>query len=795
MVPPDRSSPSEALVERSRITTPVRLADVRPVGPPAHPNEPLLRISWSRYLAALQRYKWLMVGIVLAGTAAGFAVTRMLPPVYQVHSTLWISTETREPESATPIRAGANPRETSWPELLTSFAILEGVARKLSLYLSPEDPADSVVFAGFDIDRRFRPGTYELRVDGSGWQYQLLTGDGTQVQRGTVGDSIGRPLGIRWKPSPGALRPGQSVKFTLVTPREAAIDLRRSLTVGFSRESNLLSLTLKGDDPQRITRVMTAMLDQFIATAADLKRRTVTEVGRTLKEQMERAEKDLRDAEVELENFRVGTITLPSESGPSNGDGAATNPVIDGYFANQVEYDNARRDRQAVQSALAAVQAGTLDPSALWSVPVVQSTAPPTLRDALDELSAKQTELRAARRRYTDNHPAVRNLQREVEELSSTTIPRLVAGVTAELRRREQVLGSQVRNTERQLRSIPTRTTEETRLRRNVESRELLYTTLKQKYEEATLAEASAMPDVSILDAPVAPERPSSNRAPIIIFLAFLISAALAVAVAVLLDHVDAKFRYPEQAADEMGLEVIGALPALEQTSPEQRDPLEATQLIEALRSIRLNLMHAFNGQPQVMFTVSSPAPGDGKSLVSSHLAMSFAEAGARTILIDGDLRRGELHSRFNVKRQPGMLDFLDGDAELDDAMRVTAHENLTLMPRGTANHRAPELLISPKMSDLVETLKQRYDVIIFDSPPLGVGIDPFVLGTTTGSMLLVLRSGETNRRMAEAKLKLLERLPVRVLGTVLNDFRDDHAYAYYTYYESDAPKDEARMP
>src|SRR5512145_2365777 len=133
MGPPDRSSPPEARVERSRITTPVRLAEVRPVGPPAHPNEPLLRISWSRYLAALQRYKWLMVGIVLAGTAAGFAVTRMLPPVYQVHSTLWISTETREPESATPIRAGAKQRETSWPELLTSFAILEGVARKLSL--------------------------------------------------------------------------------------------------------------------------------------------------------------------------------------------------------------------------------------------------------------------------------------------------------------------------------------------------------------------------------------------------------------------------------------------------------------------------------------------------------------------------------------------------------------------------------------------------------------------------------------------------------------------------------------
>ena len=148
-----------------------------------------------------------------------------------------------------------------------------------------------------------------------------------------------------------------------------------------------------------------------------------------------------------------------------------------------------------------------------------------------------------------------------------TTIPHLVAGVLAELSRRESVLGAQLHRTARQLRDMPTRTMEENRLRRNVEAREQLYTTLKQKYEEATLAEASAMPDVSILDSPVAPERPSSNRAPFIILLAFVISAVIAVAVAVLLDRIDARFRYPEQAINEMGLEVLGAVPALKERS------------------------------------------------------------------------------------------------------------------------------------------------------------------------------------------------------------------------------------
>jgi capsular exopolysaccharide synthesis family protein len=183
------------------------------------------------------------------------------------------------------------------------------------------------------------------------------------------------------------------------------------------------------------------------------------------------------------------------------------------------------------------------------------------------------------------------------------------------------------------------------------------------------------------------------------------------------------------------------------------------------------------------MLTVSSPEPGDGKSLVSSNLALSFAEAGYRTLLIDGDIRRGELHRMFNTDRRPGLLDCLRGEATLEEIPRATTHNNLTLIPCGTRHHHGPELLGSAAMRDLMATLKARYNVIIVDSPPLGAGIDPFVLGTATGNIMLVLRSGETDRAMAEAKLKLLDRLPVRILGAVLNDVRtSDVQYKYYRY-------------
>ena len=137
----------------------------------------------------------------------------------------------------------------------------------------------------------------------------------------------------------------------------------------------------------------------------------------------------------------------------------------------------------------------------------------------------------------------------------------------------------------------------------------------------------------------------------------------------------------------------------------------------------------------------------------------------------------------FGTDRRPGLIDVLLGNAQADDVLRPASHRNLTLISCGTRHHHAPELLGSAAMRELLIELKGRYNAIIVDSPPLGAGIDPFVLGTATGNMLLVLRSGETDRKMAEAKLKLLDKLPVRILGAMLNDISAaDTAYKYYHY-------------
>jgi capsular exopolysaccharide synthesis family protein len=196
-----------------------------------------------------------------------------------------------------------------------------------------------------------------------------------------------------------------------------------------------------------------------------------------------------------------------------------------------------------------------------------------------------------------------------------------------------------------------------------------------------------------------------------------------------------------------------------------------------------MHVTQAFPRGTQVQLVISSAGPGEGKSLVAANLSLCFAEAGIKTLLIDGDIRRGQLHALFGVERRPGLVDVLMDSVSPDLTLRRTSHPCLTLMASGSRRQRGPEHLGSEAVRDLLNQFRSEYDVIIIDSPPLNAGIDPFVLSTLTGNMLFVVRSGVTDYKMAAAKLATMDRLPVRLLGAVLNGIRSQYSeYRYYSY-------------
>jgi len=742
-----------------------------PVGPP-----PLEEgVDWRRYGAVLWRYKWLILLLTVLGTAlGGLAANRLVAPEYEAEVTVWIESISGGEADQGPIRPSELLEAQAWTELLRSYVVLDHVVRDLRLYLSAAEPADSTALAGFRLGERFLPGRYRLEIGPGGETLGLFGASGRPIQRTSVGDSIGQQLGFLWAPSSEVLGADRTIEFTVANPRDVASDLAKDLETRMDLSGNFLRLSLIGRDPERVAALLNAVAERYLEVAGDLKSAKLLELTKILDQQLAYAANQLRAAEVALEGHRVQTITLPSEPA------TPIVPAFASYFDLKVEREQLRRDRQAVERVLAQAPDSGLSVEALEVVPAVQGSS--ELTAALGELTSKRAELRALRYTYTDEYPPVRELAGEVEVLARRAIPSLAARLVGELAAREQELERLIGSASGELGEVPPRAIEEARLERRVEMATSLYTTLRERYEAARLAAASSIPDIRILDAAVPPQRPDNEQeVPRYILLAFLASLGIAALGAVLLDRLDYRLRYPHQVTHTLGLPILGTVPHV----PGRSGPAAASshQVIEAFRMIRLNVLHAYGSAGPMVIAVTSPASEEGKSFVTANLALAFGTLGHRTLVIDGDVRRGRLHRFLGGTRKPGLTDYLAGTATIERIVQKTLNGSLHRIGCGSRRQDGPELLHSASMAALFAQLRSGYDVVLVDTPPLAAGVDPFLFGTLTGNLLLVLRTGSTNRELAETKLDMLDHFPIRVLGAVLNDVPGKGRYSYYSHY------------
>ena len=749
--------------------------------------------DWQHYFGAVRRRKWTVIGVTLLGTALGLFASRLLHPPYSATALLWFETKdraaaARDPRTASEADELLNP--SGWIDLVESNAVLEEVVRQRRLYLRPGDPVDSSVLATLRLEGTPLPGAYRYSVDRDGRTFTLQNG-GRVVQTDSLATTVGQGLGFSWSPARGLVAPGHAVDFALSTPADAARQLKKTLSVTTDvdpalmragTDANFLRIQLTGSRPAELAATVNAIADRVVVVAADLKRIKLVELGRILDEQRQHALGSLRDAEAAQRDFRIRSAGVlrqgaPPVSATLRGGG---DPVFERSFDTKLALDSVQRDRQALQRALA--QTGDSGPpiEALQAIGAVQKSAELSL--ALQEVTQRQATLRALRYRYTDASDPVQRVRGEVRTLLQTTIPTLARLLDADLAAREEALSHRADAAFGYLHDLPPLALEEARLQRDVAIAEQLFTTVQQSYNQTQLAAVSTLPDVRILDRATAPDRPDQNLTPLLVCASFVVSLGLAVFGVVMLDELDHKVRYPEHVTHQMRLSILGAVPRFDWRQLGNGKTAEAAApVVEALRGLRLRLSHA-GGSGPLLVTVTSPGVGEGKSFLSCNLALAFADAGFRTMLIDGDVRRGGQHRMLGLHREPGLVDFLAGDLPFETVVQATRHPGLSFIGCGARRPSAPELLSSDVMTDLIDRVREECGVVLVDSPPLAVGVDPYVLATRTGNVLIVLRAGVSDLDLAAAKLDVLDTLPVRVLGAVLNDVRPYGAYRYYTY-------------
>jgi capsular exopolysaccharide synthesis family protein len=283
------------------------------------------------------------------------------------------------------------------------------------------------------------------------------------------------------------------------------------------------------------------------------------------------------------------------------------------------------------------------------------------------------------------------------------------------------------------------------------------------------------------------------------LFAGAVLGAVFAGAGSYLLDVADKSFRTPEEIRRRLGLPIVGHVPfaaaggePVRVTDPAGNgvdlDPgLVAFHAptgpeAEAVRGIRTALYFSTHGRRHKVIQVTSPNMGDGKTTLITNLAVSIAQSGRKVLLIDADLRRPRVHRVFGLAGKVGLAEVIAGAAEADEAVQVTVVPNLSVLPCGRRPPNPAELLTTPRFEDVLDELREAFDYVLVDSPPLLAVSDPCSVVPRVDGVLLTIRVSKNGRPAAERARDMLAGLKANCLGVVVNGVGKQGAMTGYGY-------------
>jgi tyrosine-protein kinase Etk/Wzc len=285
-----------------------------------------------------------------------------------------------------------------------------------------------------------------------------------------------------------------------------------------------------------------------------------------------------------------------------------------------------------------------------------------------------------------------------------------------------------------------------------------------------------------------APTRPVTPNMPLNLAIGTIFGIFLGIAVAFLRDYFDDSVKSKEMVEKVTGVPALGLIPKFDTGDSELVTAAYPTSpAAEAFRSLRTSVKFLGVDREVRVVQITSPSPGEGKTVIAANLATVFAQAGDRVVLVGGDLRRPRAEELLGVPLTPGLTGVLIGEVALPQAIRVVdGLPNLSVLPAGLPPPNPSELLSGERARRLIDVLAQTYDLVIIDCPPVLPVTDALVLARMADTTLLATSANRTSRRSLDRTVEMLEQVGAPLVGTVLTSMSRDHAYHHEPYrYET----------
>lgn len=326
------------------------------------------------------------------------------------------------------------------------------------------------------------------------------------------------------------------------------------------------------------------------------------------------------------------------------------------------------------------------------------------------------------------------------------------------------------------------------RLERSRLAAEKIYTQLEEKYQEALLNEQATTGNVLILSTAREPDKPAKPNRKLIIVLGLFLGLVFGVGYAIVANYFDKTVKTPEDIED-MHINLLGWIPQIDEFGSNGKfsEFFIANNMntisSDAFKFLRTTMNYSQTEGVAKVLLITSSAPSEGKSVISSNLAGSYAIAKKKTLLIDCDLRKPRVHTIFNKKRVPGLVDYLYGKATYEDITSLTEVKGLSIIPVGTIPQNPTEFLDSSGMKSFLNRVKQEFEIVIIDSPPLTTLADAVILSRLVDETILVASSNITDSELLQKSVEQLKRIEGSTFkGVLLNKFNLKKSYGSYYY-------------
>jgi len=752
----------------------------------------------SDYLRVLYRRRWVAIltfSVVIVSVAIH---TLLSTPQYEASGLIEIQDENTKGSFLNEIlRIGSTNPVPAEMEVIKSRTLAEEVVRSLQLdqrifEQSPETL--KVDLSEMNIHNRLKGKVFTVEFSDDEGEYEVSSDRLGDVGTGKL-DEIFKADDIAFNIACEKCGLGDSFKFVVYPFRRAVLNIQNKTEVRkVGDNTGLVRIYHSSQYPELARNIVNKIIQIYKDRNREERAEEASQALMFIENQLKVTKKALGASETDLNKYKEinGVMLLDAEA----------TGLIENLAKFEVELSQVRLQLHLYQQLYSTILAN----SGTINLPNF-SKENTVLANLVLELVTLESERKNLLADFTEKHPQIIAISQKIIKVRNS-IKDIIKSTVSQYNQREASLLEIIEKYNNKIKELPEKERELAELKRNATVAAETYTFLLQKLEEARIAKASTISNVRIIDKAVVPLIPISPNIRLNLLLGLLAGILLSIGVSFFLEFIDDSLKTVDEVERSIHHPIYGIIPRIPETNLNADGTRSVSAnlvthyspkspISEAFRTLRTNIHFADPDQKLRTLLVTSAGPSEGKSTIVSNLAITIANSGRKTLIVDCDLRKPNLHNIFDIDRDPGLTSALSGAMTWQEVIKHSKTENLDIITSGPIPPNPTEIIDSQTMKSHLEIFKKEYNIVLFDSPPIVAVTDAAILSSYTNGVLLVVELGRSRSTSVNRGIDLLEKVSANLLGLVTNNissgYRYDYGYYYYYYYSSDGEKKRGR--